>query len=268
MIADVVEKHQGTLANQFGKDASIWLHIDGSWGGAVLMSSKYNHYLRGSERADSFVFNPHKMLGIPLQCSALLMRESKRLARTCASNAEYLFHPSPDAAYDLGDKTLQCGRKVDCLKLFLAWRYYGTNGFGERVDHAFRMSQYAAKLVRESPEFMLAVNVTSANVCFWYLPKLDHTRSKIQNAIKSKQNQEAQLGDVLQPYGDILDRCVKDMYKTMQERGKVLLNHNPISEQKLPRCFRLVLNHPSVSESLINEVFEELRSCAQVSGWQ
>eukprot|EP01138_Halocafeteria_seosinensis_P010045 gb/GECG01010258.1/.p1 GENE.gb/GECG01010258.1/~~gb/GECG01010258.1/.p1 ORF type:complete len:575 (+),score=60.26 gb/GECG01010258.1/:1-1725(+) len=267
-IADIIEKHQGTLKNQFGENASLWLHIDGSWGGAVLMSSKYNHYLNGAGRADSFVFNPHKMLGVPLQCSALLMRESSRLARTCASNAEYLFHPSPDAAYDLGDKTLQCGRKVDCLKLFLSWRYYGTSGFGERVDHAFRLAQYTAKLVKESPDFMLAVNVTSANVCFWYLPKADGTRSKIQNAIKSKQNQDKQLGSILQPYSDILDRSVKDMYKKMQERGNVLLNHNPISEQKLPRCFRLVLNAPVVSESLVSEVLDEIRTCAKVSGWQ
>ena len=45
----------------------VWLHIDGAWGGAVLMSDRLRPMLRGAELADSFCFNPHKLLGVPVQ---------------------------------------------------------------------------------------------------------------------------------------------------------------------------------------------------------
>lgn len=265
-IADVLSEFSGMVMNQFGSN-SIWLHVDGSWGAAVMMSDKYRHYLNGSSRADSFTFNPHKMLGVPLQCSALLVRESDRLARTCASNAEYLFHPSDDAAFDLGDKTLQCGRKVDSLKFFLSWKYYGTSGFGARVDHAFDLSQFASRYIRQSQDMLLAVDVHGANVCFWYLPTHDDIRSKVLEAVKPKGTHSADTRNIPAKYADSLDKCVRDTYKSLQQRGKALLNHNPISDQNIPRCFRLVLNHPSTTESLLVEVFNEIRNAAKEAGW-
>ena len=40
-----------------------------------------------------------------------------------ASNASYLFQPDKlNAEYDLGDKTIQCGRRADAFKLWLAWK--------------------------------------------------------------------------------------------------------------------------------------------------
>lgn len=45
-------------------------------------------------------------------------------------------------AYDTGDKTIQCGRKVDCLKLWLMWKANGTEGLEKRVDRAFEFTRY------------------------------------------------------------------------------------------------------------------------------
>ena len=40
-----------------------------------------------------------------------------------ASKASYLFQPDKlNAEYDLGDKTIQCGRRADAFKLWLAWK--------------------------------------------------------------------------------------------------------------------------------------------------
>lgn len=39
--------------------------------------------------------------------------------------------------FDTGDKTVQCGRRVDCLKLWLLWKAVGSEGLEQRVDRAF-----------------------------------------------------------------------------------------------------------------------------------
>ena len=36
-----------------------------------------------------------------------------------------------------GDKTVQCGRKVDVLKLWLMWKAEGDKGLEQAVDKAF-----------------------------------------------------------------------------------------------------------------------------------
>jgi glutamate decarboxylase len=40
---------------------NIWLHVDGAWGGAALLSAKHRHLMAGSERADSFCWNPVRL---------------------------------------------------------------------------------------------------------------------------------------------------------------------------------------------------------------
>ena len=50
-------------------------------------------------------------------CVAGLLQQSN------ASNASYLFQPDKlNVEYDLGDKTIQCGRRADAFKLWLTWK--------------------------------------------------------------------------------------------------------------------------------------------------
>uniref|UniRef100_A0A673ZVJ8 Glutamate decarboxylase 1 n=1 Tax=Salmo trutta TaxID=8032 RepID=A0A673ZVJ8_SALTR len=125
-IADICEKY------------NMWLHVDGAWGGGLLMSRKHRHKLRGVERANSVTWNPHKMMGVPLQCSAILVRERGVLSGCNSMCAGYLFQPDKqyDVSYDTGDKAIQCGRHVDIFKFWLMWK--------AKPQHT--------------------------NVCFWYLP--------------------------------------------------------------------------------------------------
>lgn len=61
----------------------------------------------------------------------------------CAS-ASYLFQQDKfyDVNLDIGDKSVQCSRKVDCVKLWLMWKAVGTLGLAERVDRAFLHVKY------------------------------------------------------------------------------------------------------------------------------
>uniref|UniRef100_A0A8C7D3X0 Cysteine sulfinic acid decarboxylase n=1 Tax=Oncorhynchus kisutch TaxID=8019 RepID=A0A8C7D3X0_ONCKI len=128
----------------------LWMHVDAAWGGSVLFSKEHKHLMRGVERADSVTWNPHKMMLTGLQCSAILLKDTTHLLKHCHSaDAKYLFQQDKfyDTSLDTGDKSIQCGRKVDCLKLWLMWKAVGSKGLEERVDR---------------PLFV--------NVCFWFIP--------------------------------------------------------------------------------------------------
>ena len=76
-------------------------------------------------RADSVTWNPHKSLGVPQQCSAFLTKHEGLLLRCNSTKASYLFQQDKvnyDVSYDTGDKSIQCGRLNDVLKLWLIWK--------------------------------------------------------------------------------------------------------------------------------------------------
>lgn len=74
-IADICERH------------GMWLHVDGSWGGAVVFSDNQKWRMAGAHRADSLTVNPHKMLGVPVTCSFLLTGDCRRFHRATSLKA-------------------------------------------------------------------------------------------------------------------------------------------------------------------------------------
>ena len=78
-LADVCKKH------------SVWLHVDACWGGSAILSRKLKHLMNGSEKVDSIAWNPHKMVGAPLQTSPFIVRHKGMLHQTNSANATYLF---------------------------------------------------------------------------------------------------------------------------------------------------------------------------------
>jgi len=156
-IADVTES-QG-----------LWLHIDGSYGASALLSRRQRGLLAGCDRADSMTWNPHKMMGVPISSSATLMRTKGSLEETLGMHADYLFHGNSDNAYDLGDRSLQCGRRVDALKLWFSWQVQGDRGFEERIDALFGQAARFRELMEERPGFRLIREQEGTNVCFRYL---------------------------------------------------------------------------------------------------
>ncbi|KAJ3218314.1 hypothetical protein HDU67_006086 [Dinochytrium kinnereticum] len=158
----------------------IWVHVDGSYGGpAVFSETLKDELMGGCEDLDSISISPHKILGVPQQCSVLLVNgnrwDKRTLWKAHGLGSQYLFHnvPKDDAAlmqqvpacvdnesemvedgeedggflYDIGDATLGCGRRADSLKLFLSWAFHGTQGWRERVERAFYNCQLLADLL-------------------------------------------------------------------------------------------------------------------------
>jgi glutamate/tyrosine decarboxylase-like PLP-dependent enzyme len=74
-------------------------------------------------------------------------------------------------SYDSGDKSVQCGRKVDAYKLWLMWRARGDSGLARLVDNTIDCAQYFAQLISDRTGFeMVLPEFQCTNICFWYIP--------------------------------------------------------------------------------------------------
>lgn len=92
-----------------------------------------------------------------------------------SSTAHYLFQQDKfyDTSYDTGDKSVQCGRKVDVFKFWLMLKARGTDEFGRLMDNSIAQAQYLNKVVSTRDGFrpIQSENFQFTNICFWYIPK-------------------------------------------------------------------------------------------------
>lgn len=222
---------------QIAKRYGMWCHVDASMGGAAFFSRKHRHLLDGSELADSLTWNPHKLMGVPLTCSVLLVRERGRLAATHALGADYLFHDDAEVSCDLGDNTIQCGRRMDALKLWLAWQVHGDQGYEKRVDYLLSIARTFREKVMQRPGFQLVLEPQSWCVCFHYLPP------RLRN-LPPGEERDSQL--------EVATVTLRDR---LRSKGRTLINYAPI---KGIATFRIVFANPEVTEQHLDEIFDEM----------
>lgn len=153
----------GHIAKEFG----LWLHVDGAYCGSVLLSERYKHLIDGVELVNSFTLNAHKMLGTPLSCSLIVVKDKSHLHNSFSNDASYLYQTDHDE-FNLGKMSLQCGRRNDALKLWVLWKSVGTSGLEQIVDKQFALADVARTYVREHPDYTDFSVEDSVSICFNY----------------------------------------------------------------------------------------------------
>uniref|UniRef100_A0A4W2HS86 Cysteine sulfinic acid decarboxylase n=1 Tax=Bos indicus x Bos taurus TaxID=30522 RepID=A0A4W2HS86_BOBOX len=233
-IADVCQHH------------GLWLHVDAAWGGSVLLSQTHRHLLAGIQRADSVAWNPHKLLSTGLQCSALLLRDTSNLLKRChGSQASYLFQQDKfyDVALDTGDKVVQCGRRVDCLKLWLMWKAQGEQGLQRRVDQAFALARYLVEELKKREGFELVMEPEFVNVCFWFVPP----------SLRGKKGSP--------DYSERLSKVAPILKERMVRKGSMMIGYQPHGTRS--NFFRMVVANPALTRADMDFLLNELERLGQ-----
>lgn len=149
------------------KTYHLWLHLDGAYCGSVIFSKKYKHLVKGIELTDSFSVNAHKMLGTPLSCSIIVVKNKAHLHQSFSNDAEYLYQTDDDN-FNLGKTSLQCGRRNDALKFWTLWKSIGSDGLEQLVNHQFELADFARDYIKNHPDYTLYSFDDSISICFNY----------------------------------------------------------------------------------------------------
>jgi glutamate/tyrosine decarboxylase-like PLP-dependent enzyme len=201
----------------------IWLNIDGALGGSVVLSRRHRHLVAGAELADSYVWNAHKMMGVPLPCSALLLAREGLLESHLSESADYLFQSEADEL-NPGKRSLQCGRRNDALKLWAAWQLHGDRGYEERIDRMFELAAYLAGRIDADPDLDLVMWPASINVCF-----------------------------------EVAGRSSAAICERLDQEGRLLLGHGEAAGR---RAIRLVCVNPDLEERDLDAALDEIKRTA------
>jgi aromatic-L-amino-acid decarboxylase len=135
------------------EEHGLYTHLDAAWAGSAMICEEFRHLWEGVHRADSIVINPHKWLGVPMECSLHLVREPELLVRTLAIQPEYLKTHGKDGIVNFSEWSVQLGRRFRALKVWFLMRTYGLEGLRARIrNHVTWAGQLAERLAAE-PDF-------------------------------------------------------------------------------------------------------------------
>ena len=144
----------------------LWLHVDAAYAGTAAILPEKRWMLEGLERADSFVFNPHKWMFTNFDCSAYFVREPADLVRTFEIHPEYLKTGRDSQVKNYRDWGIQLGRRFRALKLWFVLRSYGVEGLQSLIREHLRLAQLFKGWVEEDHRFELLAPVPLSLVCF------------------------------------------------------------------------------------------------------
>jgi aromatic-L-amino-acid decarboxylase len=144
--------------------AGTWLHVDAAYAGSAAILPELRDRFAGWELADSIGVNPHKWLGVPMDCSVLWTRRRDDFRNAFSLVPEYL--RSPDDAVNLSELSIPLGRRFRALKLWAVLRCYGRSGLQERLREHLRLAELFETWVRGEPGWEVTAPRLFSLVCF------------------------------------------------------------------------------------------------------
>ncbi|CAN5632614.1 pyridoxal-dependent decarboxylase [soil metagenome] len=153
---------------------SIWLHVDAAYGGAAAVIPEMSWIFAGCELADSLVINPHKWLFVPVDCSALFLREPDVTRRAFAYSLQILRSEQGVEVTNLMEYGPALGRRFRALKLWMVLRYFGREGIIQRLRHHIELARELARWIDAEPGWEVLAPVHFSTVCFRFRGDLDN----------------------------------------------------------------------------------------------
>ena len=158
-LADIAEKYE------------LWFHVDGAYGGSVLLSPIYKHLLAGLERADSFSWDLHKWALQDYSCSCVIVRDKHDLLNAFSEHPEYLADILNEEHNDGWDLGIEMSRPARAIKFWYTLQCMGTDLMADLVDYAFFNAKTAEKSFREMDDWEIVSKPMCGAINVRYVPK-------------------------------------------------------------------------------------------------
>lgn len=173
----------------FCRERDLWLHVDGAHGASYALSPKLRDRLEGIERADSVVWDLHKLLALPALNTAVLFREGQRSYSAFAQEASYLFEgeTTREEWFNVGRRTLECTKRGMGLVAYATLQAVGTEALAEHLERTYARTLELHDLLRDADDFEVAHHPQANILCFRHTAAgcedLDGLQARVRAAV-------------------------------------------------------------------------------------
>ncbi|MFE2107300.1 pyridoxal phosphate-dependent decarboxylase family protein [Kitasatospora sp. NPDC059463] len=215
----------------------LWLHVDGAYGAFGVLDPVIAHRYAGMERADSLALDPHKWLGVPVDCGCALVRDPEGLRAAFSLVPSYL---RDEAAGELGwfsEYGTEQTRPFRALKVWATIAHRGRDGLARDIARTTALARRLGELITEDPELELLAEVRTSIVAF---------------RLRPPGRTEATL--------DALNR---ELPAAVQRRGRAFVTGARLAGREM---LRACLLNPATTETDLRILLEEVKAAGRGTG--
>lgn len=133
----------------------FWLHVDGAYGLAGMLSPLVRTDFRGVEEADSVIVDPHKWLFGPLDACALIYRDGELGRAAHTQRASYLDTVTGSPEKSPTDYAIQLTRRVRGLPLWFSLAVHGAAAYRDAVTATVLRAREISEEIKKRPYLRL-----------------------------------------------------------------------------------------------------------------
>ncbi|MEE9314796.1 MAG: pyridoxal-dependent decarboxylase [Rhizobiaceae bacterium] len=166
----------------------LWLHVDGAFGAAGILSKTLQTRLKGISSADSLAFDFHKWLHVNYDAGFVMIRDEAAHRAAFSSRPDYLQAASRGLAagnpwpVEYGP---ELSRGFRALKIWAQFTEHGTEKLGKMIDKNCAQAKLLASLIKDHPKLTLLAPVATSVVCFRYGDKDEINREIVMQLQES-----------------------------------------------------------------------------------
>jgi glutamate/tyrosine decarboxylase-like PLP-dependent enzyme len=129
----------------------VWYHVDAAYGGFFLLTGHGRAIMKGIERADSIVMDPHKSLFLPYGIGMVLVRDRQLLVNTHVYHGHYMQDAVRDASETSpADMSPELTRHFRGLRMWLPLMVIGTAPFAAALEEKLLLARYFRREIAQA----------------------------------------------------------------------------------------------------------------------
>jgi aromatic-L-amino-acid decarboxylase len=169
-----------TMARQY----KMWFHVDAAYGGFFMLTQKGQELMKGIEKADSIVLDPHKSLFLPYGTGAVLVKDKTNLLTAFDFTGTYLPPLGKQGAADpLPDDIMYCSQEVTRdfrgFRIWLPLKMLGIKPFREQLEEKLKLARWMAAQLSEIPDIRILSQPQLSVIAFKFEPLTSHVSAEV-----------------------------------------------------------------------------------------
>lgn len=126
------------IADEF----AVWLHVDAAYGGAFALCDEGRQRLKGIDRSDSLILDPHKGFFLPCGIGVVLVREGQKLYDAYHARGTYMQDVAGDTERSPCDYSAELTRPFRALRFWLPFKVHGSRAFSAALEEKLLLASY------------------------------------------------------------------------------------------------------------------------------
>ncbi|MEU9289760.1 pyridoxal-dependent decarboxylase [Streptomyces sp. NPDC048275] len=216
------------------REHGLWFHIDGAYGALGILAEEAGPVYTGMELADSLALDPHKWLGVPVDCGCVLFRDPAGPRDTFSFIPPYLRDDDADELGWFSEYGPEQTRPFRALRVWATIAHLGRDGIVQLVQRTTTLARTLAAMIEASDDFDLLAPAVTSVIAFRHRPTAlgATTTEALNQAIPA----------------------------AVQHRGRAFLTGTRLSGAA---ALRACILHPDTTEADLTVLLDEIRTAAK-----